>query len=62
MAPTSAMQAAYHDYCRDLTKLTQQWSDLVKQQLASVNTQLTGQHLEPLPETDLTPTAPPCGQ
>jgi photosystem II stability/assembly factor-like uncharacterized protein len=62
MAPTDAMQTAYHDYCQDLTKLTQQWSDLMKQQLPAVNTQLTGQHLEALPEVMLTPTVPPCGQ
>lgn len=62
MAPTDAMQAAYRDYCQDLAKLTQQWSDLIKQQLASVNTQLTGQHLEALPAVMLTPTAPSCGQ
>jgi len=52
-APTDAMHAAYHDYCQDLTKLSQQWSDLMKQDLPAVNAQLSQQHLQPLPETML---------
>ena len=54
--------SAYHDYCQDLTKLAQQWSDLMKQDLPAVNAQLTGQHLQPLPETMLTGSVPACGQ
>ncbi len=61
-APTDAMHTAYHDYCRDLTKLAQQWSDLMKQDLPAVNTQLTEQHLQPLPEAMLTAAVPACGQ
>jgi photosystem II stability/assembly factor-like uncharacterized protein len=61
-APTDAMHTAYHDYCQDLTKLAQQWSDLMKQVLPAVNAQLTEQHLQPLPETMLTGTVPACGQ
>jgi hypothetical protein len=61
-APTDAMHAAYHDYCQDLTKLSQQWSDLMKQDLPAVNAQLSQQHLQPLPETMLMGTVPACGQ
>jgi len=61
-APTDAMHIAYHDYCQDLTKLAQQWADLMKQDLPAVNAQLTGQHLQPLPETMLTETVPACGR
>ncbi len=61
-APTDAMHTAYHDYCQDLTKLAQQWSDLMKQDLPAVNAQLTEQHLQPLPEMTLVGTAPACGQ
>ena len=56
------MHTAYHDYCQDLTKLAQQWSDLMKQDLPAVNAQLTEQHLQPLPETTLVGTVPACGQ
>jgi hypothetical protein len=62
VAPTDAMHTAYHDYCQDLTKLAQQWSDLMKQDLPTLNAQLTGQHLQPLPETMLTGSVPACGQ
>jgi photosystem II stability/assembly factor-like uncharacterized protein len=61
-APTDAMHTAYHDYCQDLTKLAQQWSELIKQDLPEVNGQLTGQHLQPLPVTMPNPTVPACGQ
>jgi photosystem II stability/assembly factor-like uncharacterized protein len=61
-APTDAMHTAYHDYCEDLTKLAQQWSDLMKQDLPAVNAQLTEQHLQALPEMMLTRTVPACGQ
>ncbi len=33
-APTDAMHVAYHDYCQDLTKVTQQWSELDEAGLA----------------------------
>jgi len=61
-APTDAMHTAYHDYCQDLTKLAQQWSELMKQDLPGVNAQLTQQKLQPLPEVTLTPATPACGQ
>ena len=61
-APTDAMHTAYHDYCQDLTKLAQQWSDLMKQDLPAVNAQLTEQHLQPLPVTTLSGSVPTCGQ
>jgi hypothetical protein len=61
-APTDAMHSAYQDYCQDLTKLAQQWSDLMKQDLLAVNAQLTEQHLQPLPETTFVGTVPACGQ
>jgi len=61
-APTAAMQTAYHDYCSDLTKLAQQWSDLMKQDLPAVNTQLTGLHLPALPELQLSNSVPSCGE
>ncbi len=47
-APTAAMHTAYHDYCQDLTKVAQQWSDLMKQDLPAVNTQLTQEKLQPI--------------
>jgi hypothetical protein len=61
-APTAAMHTAYNDYCGDLTKLAQQWSDLMKQDLPAVNAQLAEQHLQALPETTLVGTVPACGQ
>jgi len=61
-APTAAMHTAYHDYCEDLTKLAQQWSDLMKQDLPPVNAQLAEQHLQPLPAVMPNPTVPGCGQ
>ena len=42
------MHTAYHDYCQDLTKVAQQWSDLMKQDLPAVNTQLTQDKLQPI--------------
>ncbi|MGA2903953.1 MAG: hypothetical protein ABSD98_08985 [Candidatus Korobacteraceae bacterium] len=59
-APTDAMHTAYHDYCHDLTKLAQQWSDLMKQDLPALNAQLTEQHLQPLPATMLAGPVPAC--
>ncbi len=59
-APTEAMQTAYQDYCKDLTKVSQQWSDLMKQDLPAVNEQLTGQHVQPLSPLLENPTVPAC--
>jgi len=61
-APTDAMRTAYHDYCQDLTKLAQQWSALMKNNLPAVNAQLAQQGLQPLTEITLTPAAPACAQ
>ena len=61
-APTAAMHTAYHDYCQDLTKVAQQWSDLMKQDLPAVNTQLSAEHLQPIaPVMETTPSIA-CGQ
>ncbi len=60
-APTAAMQTAYHDYCQDLTKVAQQWSDLMKQDVPATNAQLTQQKLEPLPMGTVNLTVPACG-
>jgi hypothetical protein len=59
-APTDAMRTAYHDYCQDLTKVAQQWSELMKNDLPGVNTQLTQQKLQPLIEVTLVPAMPNC--
>jgi hypothetical protein len=56
------MRTAYQNYCQDLTKVAQQWSDLMKQDLPPVNTQLQQQQLRPLAETTLSPAVPACGQ
>jgi hypothetical protein len=61
-APTLAMRTAYHDYCQDLTKVAQQWSDLMKQDLPAVNTQLSGAHLQPIAPVMETPLVIVCGQ
>jgi photosystem II stability/assembly factor-like uncharacterized protein len=61
-APTVAMESAYHDYCQDLTKLAQQWTDLMKQDLPAVNTQLKDQNLQPLSTAMPNPTVPSCSQ
>ena len=61
-APTDAMRTAYRDYCTDLTKLAQQWSELVNNDLPGVNTQLTQQKLQPLTAVTLAPAMPACGQ
>ena len=61
-APTVAMHTAYHDYCQDLTKLAQQWSELMKNDLPGVNTQLGQQKLEPIDAVTLAPAIPACGQ
>ena len=61
-APTDAMHVAYRDYCNDLTKLTQQWSDLMRQDLPAINGQLTQQHVQALPEANLSGSVPACGE
>ncbi len=62
MAPTDAMRTAYRDYCQDLSKLAQQWADLMNHDLPAVNAQLTGQKLEPLTAVMASPAVPACGQ
>ncbi|HEY1732154.1 MAG TPA: hypothetical protein VGG15_10415 [Terriglobales bacterium] len=61
-APTAAMHTAYHDYCQDLAKVGQQWSDLMKQDLPAVNTQLSAEHLQPITAVMETPATFTCGQ
>ena len=58
LRPPTRCDTAYHDYCQDLTKLAQQWTDLMKQDLAAVNTQLKEQHLQPLSAVMPNPTVP----
>ncbi|HEV2119425.1 MAG TPA: hypothetical protein VGS11_04895, partial [Candidatus Bathyarchaeia archaeon] len=48
-APTSGMKIAFDDYCGDLNTALGQWNGLVNQDLQSLNAQLTGLHLQPLP-------------
>jgi len=61
-APTAAMHTAYQDYCRDLTKLVQQWSGLMTQELPALNAQLSEQHLQPLPAAMPNASVPACAQ
>ncbi len=61
-APTAAMRTAYHDYCQDLAKVAQQWSDLMKQELPAVNTQLTQQKLQPIAPVMESPATIDCSQ
>jgi photosystem II stability/assembly factor-like uncharacterized protein len=61
-APTAAMHTAYHDYCQDLAKVGKQWSDLMKQDLPAVNTQLSAEHLQPITAVMETPATFTCGQ
>jgi hypothetical protein len=60
--PTAAMLVAYHDYCQDLSKVVQQWSDLMKQDLPAVNTQLTQQKLQAISPVMENAAAIACGQ
>ena len=60
-APTVAMNTAYHDYCQDLNKLAQQWSELMKQDLPGLNAQLTQHRMPPLSAAMQDPTGQACG-
>jgi len=60
--PTAAMQTAYHDYCQDLSKVAQQWADLMKQNLPPVNTQLTQQKQQAISPVMENAAAIACGQ
>jgi photosystem II stability/assembly factor-like uncharacterized protein len=42
-APTPAMQTAYETSCRELATLTQNWNDMLKSDLATVNSELVKQ-------------------
>jgi photosystem II stability/assembly factor-like uncharacterized protein len=59
-APTSGMKIAYDDYCGDLSMVTGQWNSLITQDLASLNGQLTGLHLAPLPAPAALPAQTGC--
>ena len=47
--PTPAMEAAYNDYCRDLTGTAKNWNSLVQGDVAALNAQRAKQKLPPLP-------------
>ena len=59
-APTEAMRTAYRDLCQDLTKLTQQWSQLMSQDLPAMNSALTQQKMQAVEAVSLTPAVPGC--
>jgi photosystem II stability/assembly factor-like uncharacterized protein len=59
-APTSGMKIAFDDYCGDLSAVIAQWNNLVSQDLASLNTQLAGLHLAPLPAPAALPAQTGC--
>ena len=61
-APTDAMHVAYHDYCQDLTKVAQQWTELIRQDSPAISNMLMEQHVQPLPMIIGIPTVPPCAQ
>ena len=61
-APTDAMHVAYHDYCQDLTKVAQQWTELIRQDSPAMSNMLMEQHVQPLPMIIGIPTVPPCAQ
>jgi photosystem II stability/assembly factor-like uncharacterized protein len=48
-APTAPMRGAYHDYCKDLSTLLTQWSELVSHDVPAVNAELAKRNLAPLP-------------
>jgi hypothetical protein len=60
-APTPAMRTAYHDYCEDLTKTAQGWTALMKDDVPSVNSQITAQHVQPLTVVMPDIAVPACG-
>jgi photosystem II stability/assembly factor-like uncharacterized protein len=47
-APTVAMNAAFHDYCSDLSTVLAKWSELVSHDVPAVNAELAKRHLAPL--------------
>lgn len=47
--PTPAMEAAYRDYCRDLTATVTNWNALMHGDVATLNAQRGQQKLPPLP-------------
>jgi hypothetical protein len=59
-APTEAMRVAYRDLCQDLTKLTQQWSQLMSQDLPAMNSELTQQKMQAVNAVSLTPAVSGC--
>lgn len=54
--PTVAMQTAYSDYCRDLTKLVTDWNALLNTDLPKLNAELQSQHSQGLSDP---PDVPP---
>jgi photosystem II stability/assembly factor-like uncharacterized protein len=61
MPPTEGIRTAYADYCKDLNKVDTQWQALKTQDLAAINTQLAGLHVEPV-TAPASATDPPCGK
>jgi photosystem II stability/assembly factor-like uncharacterized protein len=49
--PTPVMESTYNDYCRDLTKATGEWNDLVRGDMVTLNDGLAKQKLSGLPAT-----------
>ena len=61
MPPTEGIRNAYADYCKDLNKVDAQWQALTQHDLAAINTQLAGLHVEPVTAPP-SATDPPCGK
>ena len=59
-APTAAMYTAYDDYCRGLSTIMAQWSELINHDLPAVNLELTKRHLAPLSIPSSPIVAPSC--
>ncbi len=62
MPPTEGMRIAYTDYCKDLNKVGGEWNTLETHDLAAVNTQLAGLHLEPVNAPAGPAIDPSCGK
>jgi photosystem II stability/assembly factor-like uncharacterized protein len=62
MPPTEGMRTAYTDYCNDLSKIGAEWSALLTHELAAINTQLAGLHMEPVNAPAGPAIDPSCGK
>jgi photosystem II stability/assembly factor-like uncharacterized protein len=61
MPPTEGMRTAYVDYCKDLNEVGSEWQALKSHDLAAINAQLAGLHVEPVTAAAAA-TDPPCGK